>query len=110
MHEIGVVAVVSAGLATLWNYLFNLGFDRIMLRWFGNVRKSLRTRIVHALLFEGGLLVALLPFIAWYLGISLVEALLMDLSFAVFYVVFAFAFNWAYDIVFPVPQPGVPQR
>ncbi len=110
MHEIGVVAVVSAGLATFWNYAFNLAFDRSMLRLFGHVRKSLRTRILHALLFEAGLLVVLMPFIAWYLGISLVEAFLMDLSFAAFYVVYAFVFNWAYDSIFPVPQVRIPGR
>ncbi len=28
----------------------------------------------------------------------------MDVSFALFYVVYAFVFNWAYDAIFPLPE------
>jgi uncharacterized membrane protein len=28
----------------------------------------------------------------------------MDISFALFYVVYAFVFNWSYDRVFPLPE------
>jgi uncharacterized membrane protein len=105
LYDIGAVAVVSATLATLWNYLYNLGFDRMMLRLRGDVRKTPAIRVVHAVAFEAGLLVVLMPFIAWYLGIGLIEAFLIDLSFAGFYLVYAFAFNWGYDVVFPVPVP-----
>lgn len=28
----------------------------------------------------------------------------MDLSFALFYVVYAYVFNWAYDRIFPLPE------
>jgi uncharacterized membrane protein len=31
----------------------------------------------------------------------------MDLAVAGFYVVYAFVYNWAYDIVFPVPGRAV---
>ncbi len=105
MHDIGLVSIVGATLATLWNYAFNILFDRAMLRLSGDVRKTLVTRIVHAALFEIGLLAVLMPFIAWYLGVSLVQAFVMDLSFALFYLVYAFAFNWAYDAVFPLAEP-----
>jgi uncharacterized membrane protein len=103
--DVGMVSLVSATIATGWNYLYNLMFDLAMLRLRGDVRKTFGLRIVHALLFEGGLLVVLLPFIAWYLAISLVEAFTMDVSFAAFYLVYAFVFNWAYDRVFPLPGP-----
>ena len=53
----------------------------------------------------GGLLVALLPFIAWYLEIGLLEAFFLDVSFTLFYLVYTFVFNWLYDLVFPVPNP-----
>ncbi len=102
MHDIGVVAVVSATIATCWNYLYNLGFDHAMQRLRGDVRKTIPIRVFHALLFETGLLIVLLPFIAWYLGVSVIHAFQMDISFALFYVVYAFVFNWAYDVVFPV--------
>lgn len=106
VHDIGVVGVVSATLATLWNLIYNLLFD-LVLRWRrGTTAKSIGLRVIHAVLFEAGLLALLLPFIAWYLGLTLVEALVMDLGFAAFYLVYAFAFNCAYDWLFPVPQPA----
>ena len=105
---VGVVAVVGATIATGWNYLYNLLFDHALLRIAGHVRKSIAVRILHAFLFEGGLLLILLPFIAWYLGVSLIEAFLMDVSFAAFYLVYTFAFNWLYDLVFPVPTASQP--
>jgi len=104
--EIGIVAIVSATIATGWNYLYNLLFDHAMLRLAGHVRKSIAVRIGHAFLFEGGLLLILLPFIAWYLSVSLLDALLMDVSFAAFYLVYTFVFNWVYDLVFPLPDTG----
>jgi uncharacterized membrane protein len=43
-----------------------------------------------------------MPFIAWYLGVSLLTAFWMDAAFSVFYLVYAFVFNWAYDLIFPI--------
>ncbi|WP_311950986.1 PACE efflux transporter [Halomonas piscis] len=107
MNDIGVVAVVGATIATCWNYLYNLGFDHAMKRLRGDVRKTVPIRVFHAVLFEIGLLAALLPFIAWYLDMTVWHAFQMDISFSLFYVVYAFVFNWVYDVIFPVP--GEPQ-
>lgn len=101
--DIGVVAIVSATIAMGWNYLYNLLFDHAMMRWRGRVQKTVVIRVVHAVLFEVGLLFVLIPFIALYLGIGLVPAFFLDISFSAFYLVYAFVFNWAYDVVFPVP-------
>lgn len=107
MQHIGIAAFVGATIATLWNYLYNLAYDRMMLRLLGHLRKSLRQRVLHAVLFELGLLLALMPFFAWYLEISLLQAFVMDAGFAGFYLVYAFFFNWGYDVIFPVPvQPA----
>lgn len=100
--DIGVVGVVGATLATFWNYIYNLGFDHLLRRLTGTTLKTVSIRIVHAVLFEAGLLMILMPFIAWYLQISLWQAFIMDVAFALFYLVYAFVFNWAYDRVFPL--------
>ncbi|SIQ13849.1 Uncharacterized membrane protein [Rhizobium sp. RU20A] len=102
--DIGVVAVVSATIATAWNFFYNIGFDTVLKRLTGTTQKQWRARIWHAVLFEAGLLIALVPFIAWYLQASLWQALMMDVSFAVFYVVYAYVFNLAYDLLFPLPE------
>jgi uncharacterized membrane protein len=103
MEDIGVITVVSSIVATGWNYLYNWGFDHALKRLTGSAHKSLPVRVGHAVLFESGLVALLMPFVAWYLGIGIVEALLLDVALAVFYMVYAFVFNWAYDRVFPVP-------
>lgn len=104
MNEIGVVGLVSATLAMVWNYIYNWIFDTVLQRTTGTTLKSVRMRVAHAVLFELGLLIVLMPFIAWYLGISLMHALIMDISFALFYMGYAFVFNWAYDKAFPLPE------
>ena len=103
-HSLGVIGVVSSLVATAWNYVYNLGFDRAMLRLRGSTLKTHPIRALHALLFEGGLLVLLLPFVAWMLGVSLWQAFLFDLAIAVFYIVYGYAYNWAYDRAFPMPE------
>lgn len=105
LHAVGVVAVSGSLAAMGLNYVYNLLFDHALLRLTGSVRKTLPQRILHALLFEATLLAVLMPFIAWFLGVGLIEALLLDLSLAGFYLVYAFAFNWAYDLIFPIPDP-----
>jgi len=47
-----------------------------------------------------------MPPIAWYLGVSLWDAFRLDASVTVFQVVYGFAFDLAYDRVFPVPESG----
>jgi uncharacterized membrane protein len=101
--KMGIIGIGSATAATVWNYLYNLGFDHAMQHWMGHTRKTMPLRVAHAVLFEAGLLVILMPPIAWYLGITLMQAFVMDIAIAAFYVAYAFVFNLAYDRIFPVP-------
>ena len=107
--DMGVIGVVSAFTATSWNFVYNWGFDLGLLRWAGTLHKTVAVRVLHAVLFEAGLIVLLIPFIAWYLGISLWAALVMDIAIVVFYLVYAFFFNIAYDRVFPIPNAKKPE-
>lgn len=109
MNHMGVIGIVSATIATVWNFVFNMGFDRAMLYLRGSVQKTMAIRVAHTFLFEAGLVVMLIPMIAWYLGIGLWAALLMDLAIVTFYLVYGFLFNIVYDWVFPVPAAVRPQ-
>ncbi len=102
--DMGVIGLISATVATLWNFVFNMGFDRAMIRRTGSAAKSVPVRILHTLMFEGGLIVLLIPMIAWYLGITLWQALVMDIAIVAFYLVYTFFFNVAYDRVYPLPE------
>ncbi|WP_328188933.1 PACE efflux transporter [Marinobacter sp. OP 3.4] len=102
----GVLGVIGATMATFWNYLFNLMFDHGLKRWTGSTRKSLGMRFLHAISFELGLMLAFLPVIAWWMDIGLLEALIVDIAFVIFYLVYAFVFTWAYDTIFPDREPA----
>lgn len=104
LKDMGVVTLVSATIATGWNYIYNLGFDHAMQQLRGDVHKTPAIRVLHAVLFEAGLLIVLIPFIALYLGVGLWAAFIMDIALAGFYLVYAFCFNWAYDVIFPIPD------
>ena len=104
LHLMGVMALIGSIVATFWNYFYNILFDRAMLRLRGAVQKTVPIRVLHAVLFEGGLLLLFLPAIAWYLDISLWEAFKMDIAMATFYLIYAFVYNWVYDKVFPIPK------
>lgn len=110
VHDIGIVAVVSATIATLWNFVFNYVFDLALRRFSGTTEKTSLVRVLHALMFEAGLLATLMPFIACYLGVSLWRAFVMDVSFALFYVAYALVFNLAYDRLFPLPEWRIAER
>ncbi len=103
MDMTGGLALIGATGATAWNYLFNLGFDHALRALRGDVTKTVPIRIVHAIAFELTLMALLLPVFAWWMGITLFEAFLIDVAFAGFYVVYAFVFTWGYDALYP-PQ------
>lgn len=103
--DMGVLVVLGATAATVWNYLFNLGFDHLLHWRRGDTRKTVPLRVVHAVLFEVTLLLLLLPVFAWWLSLSLATVVVMELSFAAFYMIYAFVFTWGYDTLFPPRQP-----
>ena len=98
----GGLAVGSSLIAVLWNLVFNQFFERWERRQPTRGRSPAR-RVAHAIGFEGGLLLWLVPFIAWWLGVSLWHALLMDLGLLLFFLVYTFVFTWVFDRVFGLP-------
>ncbi len=98
----GALAVITSVIAVLWNLTFNVLFERWEARQAVRGR-SVARRVAHAIGFEGGLVSFLVPVIAWWLGISLWQALLMDLGLVIFFLVYTFVFNWIFDRVFGLP-------
>lgn len=98
----GVLAVIASAIAVVWNLSFNALFERWEARQAVRGR-SFGRRVAHAIGFEGGLVTLLVPTIAWWLNISLWDALVMDLGLVVFFLVYTFVFNWAFDSIFGLP-------
>lgn len=101
LGKIGTLGILGATLATVWNYIFNLMFDLGLKRLNDSTHKHLKVRFFHAFSFELGMMVAFLPIIAWWMGIGLLEALMVDFAFIVFYLLYTFVFTWCYDTMFP---------
>ncbi|WP_028694156.1 PACE efflux transporter [Pseudomonas cremoricolorata] len=102
MAQSTALSLIMSGVALSWNMAFNWAFER----WESSRQQRRRTlwrRFLHALGFEGGLVLLLLPLVAYWLSISLWQALLTNLALFVFFFVYAFVFQWAFDKVFDVP-------
>lgn len=101
-HEAGGLAVAASLIATVWNLIYNYVVDRLMAHYLARLEKTVKERVLHAICFELGLLLILLPLGAWWLNISLWQALIIDIGLVVFYLIYAFFYNLAYDQMFPV--------
>ncbi len=102
MQHTSAVSVMASGVAVLWNLGFNALFERWEARQAVRGRSVLR-RIAHAIGFEGGLVVFLVPLLAWWLNIGLWQALVTDLGLVVFFLIYTFVFTWSFDSVFGLP-------
>lgn len=97
LGKMGAMTVMISTVAMLWNMLFNAGFDRVRARL--GFAMSLKVRALHALSFEGGLIVAVVPLAAWWLSISLLEAFWLDIGLLLLFLPYTMVFNLAYDKV-----------
>lgn len=103
----GAMAVVSSLIAIAWNLIFNWMFEKWEARQTQKGRSVLR-RVVHAIGFEGGIAAMLIPLMAWWFGISLWEATVLEAGILVFFMLYTFAFNWGFDRIFGLPASAQP--
>lgn len=90
------LAIMLSALAMVWNFIFNIIFDKL----YGaeRVNRTLWIRIQHGLGFEFGMLVFSFPIMMWMLQLDLLAVLLLDIGAMLFFLLYAIAFNWIYDI------------
>lgn len=96
------LALLMSAVALGWSYLFNGLFERWEARQTRKGRSVLR-RIVHAIGFEGGLVIALVPVMAWWLETSLLAAFMADLGVLAFFFMYSFAVTWGFDKLVGLP-------
>lgn len=102
--RVGVLAVAMSLIATVWNYVYNVAFDHGLLRLRGRIHKTPVERVVHAFIFEFGMLLITLPPVMWWMSYSFRQALAMTASLMVFYLIYTYVYNWLYDTIFPLPK------
>ncbi|AOJ90132.1 MULTISPECIES: PACE efflux transporter [Burkholderia] len=99
----GLLGVMISTTGVIVNFLYNLGFEAWERRRAETTRTVAR-RVVHAIGFQVALVTFLIPLIAWWLDVSLVQAFLYDAVLIVFFPIFTFAYNWSFDSVFGLPD------
>jgi uncharacterized membrane protein len=95
LAKMGAMTVMISTVAMLWNMLYNAMFDTVRRKLGFNL--SVGARIVHALFFEGGLILAIVPLAAWWLSISLLEAFWLDIGLLLLFLPYTLVFNLLYD-------------
>jgi len=65
-------------------------------------------RTTHALGFEGGLVVLMLPLMAWWLDVTLWQALIYEAGLIVIFIIYTYVFTWAFDRIFGLPASARP--
>ncbi|EMJ9775933.1 PACE efflux transporter [Morganella morganii] len=105
----GPLALVITTIAVSWNFIFNTLFEFWESRQASRIR-TFRRRLVHAVLFQLTLVVFLIPLIAWWLSVSLIQAFLLDFALIIFIPIYTFFFNWAFDKLFGVPASALPRE
>jgi uncharacterized membrane protein len=97
------LAFVLSSVALAWNYVFNALFERWESRQTVKGRSFMR-RLIHGTGFEGGLVIMLVPIMAYWLDISVLSAFVANLGLFVFFFIYAIVFTWAFDRVFGLPE------
>ena len=104
--QAGVASVAASVIAIMWNLVWNTGFEMWEARQVVKGRGFWR-RVAHAIGFEGGLVMFIVPLFAWWLNISWWEALVLDAGFIVFFLVYTFVFNLVFDTIFGLPASAM---
>lgn len=109
LSHAGVAAVASSAIAVVWNLAYNWAFEAWESRQIVRGRGFAR-RVAHAIGFEVGLVLMLVPLFAWWLEVSLWRAFVLDLGLIVFFLVYTFLFNLGFDRVFGLPASALPSQ
>ena len=95
--SMGVLSVLISVTALLLNIVFNWLFDRFFP--FVNGDRPVKIRMLHAIGFEGTLVLFTVPMIAFFLKVSFVEAFMIEIGFLIFFLFYTYIYNWCYDKV-----------
>lgn len=93
--EMGGLSILLATLAMVWNIIYNAAFDRL---WpVSRFPRQLKVRALHALGFETGFVIIGVTMVAIVLGVSLLQAFMLEIGFMLFFLPYTMAFNWVWD-------------
>ena len=95
MTEMGALTLAISLIAMVWNVVYNAGFDQLQRRL--GFTRTLTVRVLHAAVFETGLIIVAVPLAAVWLNITLWQAFVLDIGLLAFFLPYTMVFNWVYD-------------
>ncbi|HXS16127.1 MAG TPA: PACE efflux transporter [Polyangiaceae bacterium] len=102
-----LLAFVMSTIALGWNYVFNTLFERWE-RGRAIKGRSFKRRLMHGLGFEGGLVIMLVPLMALWMDVSLLQAGIAQAGIFAFFFVYSLVFTWSFDRIFGLPASAAP--
>jgi len=93
----GILGMVMAVISVFWNMIFNHYFEKVEHKY--QWERTIPVRIMHAIGFEGGLMLATIPIIAYLMKMTIIEAIILDFGLTMCILVYTFIFQWCYDLV-----------
>ncbi|HED1243418.1 PACE efflux transporter [Enterobacter bugandensis] len=91
----GSLSVISALTATVWNFVFNKLFDSLQKKH--QFQRTFLVRAIHAVGFETGLIISLIPVAMFMLNLTIAEAFFVEIGLVLFFLPYTMLFNWLYD-------------
>ena len=90
----GGLSILLATLAMVWNIIYNAAFDRL---WpVSRFPRQLKVRACTRS-FETGFVIIGVTMVAIVLGVSLLQAFMLEIGFMLFFLPYTMAFNWVWD-------------
>ncbi|MCL6241698.1 MULTISPECIES: chlorhexidine efflux PACE transporter AceI [Acinetobacter] len=95
MEVTGTLGIAMAVTSVIWNMIFNHYFEKFEAK--RKLKRTFGVRVLHAIGFEGGLMLATIPMVAYAMNMTLWQAILLDFSMTMCILVYTFIFQWCYD-------------
>jgi uncharacterized membrane protein len=77
--------------------VFNHFFEKFEAK--RKLKRTIGVRVLHAIGFEGGLMLATIPMVAYAMQMSIWQAIVLDFSLTMCILVYTFIFQWCYDML-----------
>lgn len=95
MEVTGSLGIAMAVTSVVWNMIFNHFFEKFEHKH--QLKRTIKVRILHAIGFEGGLMLATIPMVAYAMNMSIWQAIVLDFGLTMCILIYTFIFQWCYD-------------
>lgn len=95
MEVTGSLGIAMAVTSVVWNMIFNHFFEKFEHNH--QLKRTIKVRILHAIGFEGGLMLATIPMVAYAMNMSIWQAIVLDFGLTMCILIYTFIFQWCYD-------------